>query len=166
MEVTNNMDVFTLVFWAIALIWFVVSIIKDKKKTIDSIKMSSGMMKHIAGEIVAILLLIGLILTFLPPETIRQYAGQSNSIVTTIIFALVGCITLIPAFVAFPLAASLVNAGASIVPVVAFLTTLTMVGIVTFPLEKKEFGTKFTLIRNSLSFIFAIAIALIMGVIL
>ncbi|HOJ10913.1 MAG TPA: permease [Clostridiales bacterium] len=160
------MDVFTLAFWIITLIWFIGSIIKDKKKTIDSVKMSSGMMKHIAGEIVAILFLIGLILTFLPPETIKQYAGQSNSIVTTIVFALVGCITLIPAFVAFPLAGSLVNAGASIVPVVAFLTTLTMVGIVTFPLEKKEFGTKFTLIRNSLSFIFAISIALIMGVIL
>ncbi|NLX74993.1 MAG: permease, partial [Synergistaceae bacterium] len=51
-----------------------------------------------------------------------------------------------------------------VVPSVAFLTTLTMVGIVTFPLEKKEFGTKFTAIRNGFSFIFAIIIALIMGV--
>lgn len=160
------MDVFTLIFWVVTLTWFIASIIKDKKKTISSVKMSSGMMKHMVGEIIAILFLIGLILTFLPPETIKQYAGQSNSIATTIVFALVGCITLIPAFVAFPLAGSLVNAGASIVPVVAFLTTLTMVGIVTFPLEKKEFGTKFTLIRNSLSFIFAITIALVMGVIL
>ena len=160
------MDIFTLFFWIIAFIWFVISIMKDKKKTFDAIKMSSGTMKHIVGEIIAILFLIGHILTFLPPEIIKQYAGQSNSIITTIIFAIVGCITLIPAFVAFPLAGSLVDAGASIVPIVAFLTTLTMVGIVTFPLEKKEFGTKFTIIRNSLSFIFAITIALIMGVIL
>lgn len=158
------MDPFTLVFWLVTLIWLVISIIKDKKKTLNSIKMSSGMMKHMAGEIIAILFLIGIILTFLPPETIKEYAGQSSSLITTLIFALVGCITLIPAFVAFPLAGSLVNAGASIMPVVAFLTTLTMVGIVTFPLEKKEFGTKFTLIRNSLSFVFAIVIALIMGV--
>lgn len=158
------MDIFTIVFWVITLIWFFISIIKDKEKTINAVKMSGGMMKHMAGEIIAILFLIGLILTFLPPETIKQYAGQSNSIITTIVFALVGCITLIPAFVAFPLAGSLVNAGASMVPVVAFLTTLTMVGIVTFPLEKKEFGAKFTIIRNSLSFIFAITIALVMGV--
>jgi len=158
------MDPFTLVFWLVTVIWFIVSIIKDKKKTLSSIKMSSGMMKHMAGEIIGILFLIGIILTFLPPETIKEYAGQSSSLITTLIFALVGCITLIPAFVAFPLAGSLVNAGASIMPVVAFLTTLTMVGIVTFPLEKKEFGTKFTLIRNSLSFVFAIVIALIMGV--
>lgn len=160
------MDLFTMAFWVVTLIWFVVSMLKDKKKTIDSVKMSSGMMKQMAGGIIAILFLIGLILTFLPPETIKQYAGESNSPIATVLFALVGCITLIPAFVAFPLAGSLVNAGASIVPVVAFLTTLTMVGIVTFPLEKKEFGVKFALVRNSLSFLFAIIIALVMGVLL
>jgi hypothetical protein len=39
-----------------------------------------------------------------------------------------------------------------------------MVGVVTFPLENKTFGTKFTVVRNGLSFIFAILIALVMGV--
>lgn len=160
------MDIFTIIFWIITLIWFGISIKKDKKKTLDSVKGSSGMMKSMGGEIIGILFLIGLILTFLPPDTIKQYAGNSNSLMTTVIFAVVGCVTLIPAFVAFPLAGSLVNAGASVVPIVAFLTTLTMVGVVTFPLEKKEFGTKFTVTRNVLSFIFAITIALIMGVLL
>ena len=79
---------------------------------------------------------------------------------------MVGSITLIPAFVAFPLVGSLVSVGASIVPAVAFLTTLTMVGVVTFPLEKKEFGIKFALIRNGMSIFFAVIIALAMGVIL
>ena len=41
-----------------------------------------------------------------------------------------------------------------------------MVGIVTFPLEIKAFGKKFTFIRNGLSFVFAIIISLIMGVII
>ncbi len=58
------------------------------------------------------------------------------------------------------------DVGASIVPAVAFLTTLTMVGIVTFPLEKKEFGFKFALIRNVLSFVMALIIAAAMGVLL
>lgn len=160
------MDIFTILFWVLTLIWFGISVIKDKKKTLDSVKGSSGMMKNMGGEIIGILFLIGLILTFLPPEMIEQYAGNSSSFMTTVVFAVVGCVTLIPAFVAFPLAGSLVDAGASIVPIVAFLTTLTMVGLVTFPLEKKEFGTKFTVIRNSLSFAFAIIIAFIMGVIL
>ncbi len=160
------MDIFTLVFWIITGIWFIGSMVKDKKRTLDSIKMSSGMMKNMIGEIIGILFLIGLILTFIPPDTIKRYMGQSNTIISTIVSAFVGSVTLIPAFVAFPLVGSLVNAGANIVPVVAFLTTLTMVGIVTFPLEKREFGLRFTVVRNSLSFIFAIIIALLMGVIM
>ena len=40
------------------------------------------------------------------------------------------------------------GAGVGIVPAVSFLTTLTMVGIVTFPLEKHEFGLKYSVVRN------------------
>ncbi len=160
------MDIFTAAFWIITLLWFVVSIVKDRKKTLEAVKMSGGMMKGMAGEIMAILFLIGIILTFIPPDTIKRFMGENNIFLSTVIFAFMGCITLIPAFVAFPLVGSLMDAGANIVPVVAFLTTLTMVGIVTFPLEKKEFGIKFTVIRNSLSFLFAIVIALLMGVFL
>jgi hypothetical protein len=40
------------------------------------------------------------------------------------------------------------------------------VGVVTFPLEREEFGLKFTAVRNSLSFGFAIIIALLMGVLM
>jgi uncharacterized membrane protein YraQ (UPF0718 family) len=52
------------------------------------------------------------------------------------------------------------------VPAVAFLTTLTMVGVVTYPLESREFGAQFALTRNVLSFISALMIAAVMGVIL
>lgn len=160
------MDFVTLGLWIITVIWFIGSIIKDKNKTLNSVKMSRGMMGNMVGEIIGILFLIGLILTFIPPETIKQYLGQSNVVISTIISAFVGSVTLIPAFVAFPLVGSLVNVGASIVPIVSFLTTLTMVGIVTFPLEKREFGLKFALTRNLLSFVFAIIIATLMGVVM
>lgn len=160
------MDVFTLALWVITGIAFIVSIKKDKKKTLGSMKMARGMMKNMIGQIVGILFLIGLILTFIPPEVIKNVLGKSNLLISTVTSAFVGSITLIPAFVAFPLVGSFINVGASIVPAVAFLTTLTMVGIVTFPLEKKEFGLKFTLVRNGLSFVFAVIIALSMGVLI
>lgn len=160
------MDIFTLILWVITLIWFFYSIFKDKKKTLDSVKMSSGMMKNIAGDILGILLMIGLLLTLIPPESLEAFLVKNNTFMATVFFAFLGSITLIPAFVAFPLAGSLAKAGAGIMPIVAFITTLTMVGIVTFPLEKKEFGTKFVLIRNGLSFVFAIFIAVVMGVLL
>lgn len=160
------MDIFTLILWIVTTIWLIISIKKDKQKTFSSIKMSSGMMKNIGGDIVATVLAIGLLLTLVPPSTLKEFLGNNNNIVSTVIFALIGCISLIPAFVAFPLAGSLMESGAGVMPIVAFITTLTMVGVVTFPLEKREFGLKFTIIRNGFSFLFAILISLIMGVII
>jgi uncharacterized membrane protein YraQ (UPF0718 family) len=160
------MDIFTILLWVTTCILFIISMTKDKQKTLSSIKMAKGMMKNMIGEIVAILFLIGLVLTFIPPDTIKNVLESSNVFLSTVVSAIVGSITLIPAFVAFPLVGSFVDIGVSIIPSVAFLTTLTMVGIVTIPLEKQEFGVKFAATRNLLSFGFAILIALAMGVLI
>ena len=160
------MDIFTILLWIIAGGALVISLTKNKRRTLNAMKIARGMMGNMIGEIAAILFLIGLILTFIPPETIKSVLGQSDQFISTIVSAVVGSITLIPAFVAFPLVGSFVDIGAGIVPAVAFLTTLTMVGVVTFPLEKQEFGLKFAVTRNTLSFLFAVMIALAMGVLI
>jgi hypothetical protein len=41
-----------------------------------------------------------------------------------------------------------------------------MVGFATFPIEKKYFKTKFSIVRNISAFFMAIIIAILMGVIL
>lgn len=160
------MDIFTIVIWVVTLIFLIISLLKDKTKTKNSLKMALGMGKSMILSILSIVFLIGLVLTFIPPNQIASYVGKQNIILATIASAALGTITLIPAFIAFPLVGTMVNAGVSIIPSVAFLTTLTMVGIVTLPLERREFGIKFALTRNGLSFIFAILIALIMGVLM
>lgn len=160
------MDPFILGFLIIASALMILSLISRRRETISAMRKSQKMMGNMLGQIVAVIFMIGLILTFIPPDTIRAALGSSNTLLSTVIGALAGSVTLIPAFVGFPLVGSLVDAGASIVPAVAFLTTLTMVGVVTFPLERREFGTKFALTRNGLSFVFALVIALTMGVIL
>ena len=48
----------------------------------------------------------------------------------------------------------------------SFLTTLTMVGIVTAPLEIATFGRRFTLLRQSLSLALALLVGAVMGVLL
>ena len=77
-----------------------------------------------------------------------------------------GAVLHIPALLSFPLAASLLEEGASVSAVAAFITTLTMIGTITLPLEIKELGKKMAILRNGISFVIAIIIALIMGVIL
>lgn len=160
------MDVFTVAIWLGTLVFLVFSFVKSREKTVKALKMALKMGKGMALSILSIVFAIGLILTLLPPAEIASFVGKQPIFLATLAFALLGTITLIPAFIAFPLIGTLVGAGVSIVPSVAFLTTLTMVGVVTFPLEKKQFGMKFTLVRNGLSFIFALFVALVMGVVL
>ena len=160
------MDVFTIAIWALTAGFLVFSFVKDKDKTKKTLKMAFGMGKGMLGSILSIIFLIGLVLTILPPQQIAVFVEKQNMFFATVVSAAFGTITLVPAFIAFPLVGTLVGAGVGIVPSVAFLTTLTMVGIVTFPLERKEFGMKFALTRNVLSFVFALIIALVMGVIL
>lgn len=160
------MDVFTIAIWVGTLIFLLISLAKDKGKTKKALKMALGMGRGMVVSILSIVFAIGLILTILPPQEITCFVSEQSILAATVIAALFGTITLVPAFIAFPLVGILVGAGVSVVPAVAFLTTLTMVGVVTFPLEKKEFGLKFTAVRNGLSFVFAIVIALVMGVII
>ena len=46
----------------------------------------------------------------------------------------------------------------------AFTTTLMMVGILTYPVEKEYFGAKVTIIRNVVSFFIALIVALVIGI--
>lgn len=160
------MDPFTIAMWLGTLIFLLISFKKNKEETIKALKMALNMGKGMVLSILSIIFAIGLILTILPPSDIRVFVDNQSVLLATLASALLGTITLIPAFIAFPLVGTLIDAGVSVIPAVAFLTTLTMVGLVTFPLEKKEFGLKFTVVRNGLSFIFSVIIALVMGVIL
>ncbi|WP_367566755.1 permease [Lacrimispora sp.] len=158
------MDIFTLAIWVGTLIFLGISIAKDKVKTKQALKMALGMGKGMVVSILSIIFAIGLILTLIPPTEVAAFLSTQPALLATVGGALLGTITLVPAFIAFPLVGTLIHAGVSVVPSVAFLTTLTMVGVVTFPLEKKAFGMKFTAVRNGLSFLFAIVIAIVMGV--
>jgi len=71
---------------------------------------------------------------------------------------------MIPSLIALPMAGSLIDAGASYTPVAAFVTTLTMVGFATIPVEIKELGRKITIYRNVLALLFAFIISLLIGV--
>lgn len=160
------MDIFTMAVWLLTAGFLVFSLVKDKQKTKEALKKAFGMGKGMLFSILSIIFAIGLLLTIFTPESIAAFVEKQNVLIATISAALLGTVTLVPAFIAFPLVGTLINGGVGIVPSVSFLTTLTMVGVVTFPLEIKSFGRKFTFTRNALSFIFAIIIALAMGVII
>jgi len=142
------------------------SLWKSRGKTVQSFHSAAKAFWNMAPGLLAIVGIVGLILGVLPPETISRLVGEEAGLIATATAAVLGAITLIPALISFPLAGSLLRSGATVTTIAAFITTLVMVGTVTAPLEIKALGKKFTLLRNGLSFLAALVIACIMGVIL
>jgi uncharacterized membrane protein YraQ (UPF0718 family) len=95
-----------------------------------------------------------------------KYLGTKSGVWGFIISALVGSIALIPAFICYPLCSILLQNGVSYPIVSVFITTLMMVGIITLPVEIKFFGIRVSVVRNLLSFIGALIIGIIMGLLL
>jgi uncharacterized membrane protein YraQ (UPF0718 family) len=117
-------------------------------------------------DVAGIMAIVGLVLALLPPDLIKRLLGGESTGLSTFFGAIIGTVTIMPAFIAFPLSKSLYLSGAHLVAIAAFLTTLTMVGLATFSIEAKHFGKKLTLARNGVSFAAALLIALGMGVFL
>ncbi|MCK7472282.1 MAG: hypothetical protein MZU95_17125 [Desulfomicrobium escambiense] len=61
--------------------------------------------------------------------------GKGSGIEGWAIAALLGSVALIPGFIAYPLCGILIKSGVAYTTIAVFITTLTMVGIVTLPLE-------------------------------
>ncbi len=148
------------------LVLLVLAFIKDRKKAIESLKMAARSFIRILPMVFTIIILIGLLLGFVPPDQISRFLGDQSGLGGILLIAVVGALMFIPALLSFPLAASFLEGGASITAVAAFITTLTMIGVITLPIEIKELGLKMAFLRNGMSFVFAIIIALIMGAIL
>lgn len=155
-----------IVIYGITLSFLVFSIINDKNKTKKGFKVALKSLKKLLPGLLAVIGIVGLTLGILSPEVISKFLGEQAGIMATIGAAIVGAITLIPSLIAYPLAGSLLRSGATVTTISAFITTLVMVGFVTAPMEIKELGKKFTIVRNGLGFIAALIIGALMGVIL
>ncbi|MFO7990923.1 MAG: permease [Thermoplasmata archaeon] len=151
---------------AFALICFIYGFYRDRDKAIQSLKKAAKSLFGILPTVLIIIIIIGLMLGFVPPAEISRFVGEQSGIFGVLLVGAVGAVLHIPALIAFPLASSMLESGATVMAVAAFITTLTMIGMVTLPMEIKILGKKFALLRNGLSFVIAIIIAVLIGVIL
>jgi uncharacterized membrane protein YraQ (UPF0718 family) len=147
----------------VLLVW---SFLKDRMKTEMALKKAWKAFEKIMPQFLAIMLIIGIMLAILTPSEISRLIGRGSGWVGTVVSAVTGSITLIPGFVAFPMTAALLRNGAGLMQTAVFISTLMMVGVVTFPLEKEYFGGKVALLRNGLAFAFSFIVATVMGRIL
>jgi uncharacterized membrane protein YraQ (UPF0718 family) len=153
------------ILWAIMIVALLVSWWRNPARTRQALYAVSRSLKGMAPDVLGMIALIGLVLALVPQEfLVRLFSFEG--LPGFVLVSLVGALITLPAPIAFPLAASLLGMGAAPAALASFITTLTMVGTVSAPVEVAYFGWRFTLLRQSLSFAAAIAIGLLIGVLL
>ena len=139
---------------------------KNRQKTKQAMKKAWKSFENILPQFLSILLLMGIVLAVLDEKTVSLLLGRDSGLTGMGIAAVIGSVALIPGFIAFPLAASLLAAGAGYGQIAMLLTTLMMVGVLTLPLEITYFGKRLAIERNLLALAYAVVSSFILGVLL
>jgi len=103
--------------------------------------------------------LMGLFETLVTPEMIHS-VFKGSMLSDTLIGTGVGAISVGQPFLSYAIGGELLDDGVSLYAVTAFILSFVTLGLIQLPLEWSLFGTRFTLLRNILSFISALLISI------
>ena len=154
------------IFYSIAITLFILSYIKDKSKTKIALKKAFKSFENIMPQFLSIIIIVGIILSILNTDTISKLIGSESGFLGVFLSSIVGSIVLIPTFVAFSTADTLLKSGAGYAQVGSLVSTLTLVGVMTFTLESKSIGKKAAFYRNLIAFLFSFIVAFFMEMVL
>lgn len=105
------------IFYGLAIVLLIHSFAKDKKKTKMALTKAWKAFENILPEFLVVIILVGFLLAVLSPETISKIIGAESGWFGVILAGIIGSVTLIPGFVAFPTAVILPDLLAELPPV-------------------------------------------------
>ncbi len=110
--------------------------------------------------IIGIFLLISLVNTIIPK---KFYASAFSGIpvIDALVGALIGSISAGTPITSYIIGGELLDQGVSMVAVVAFILCWVTVGVIQLPAESSILGKKYAILRNSVAFISAIVMAVL-----
>ncbi len=149
--------------YVVAIAGLSLSFVLDSSRTKKGVKVAWNKFNKILPGYLKILMILSVVL-LIPDEMIVKYLGESSSYMGIFLGAIFGSITMMPGFIAYPLAGVFLRQGVSYMVIASFITTLMMVGVVTYPVEKQYFGRRATIIRNVTAFGIALIISVAVGI--
>ncbi len=141
-----------------------ISLISNPQKTFKALKISLKRFIKICPSFVVMLILVSIALYLTPREFLENLLANENKFLAVTGALGLGSFSVLPGFIVYPLCGILLDRGALYMVLSAFSTTLMMVGVVTFPLEKSYLGVRLALSRNLISFAIAFIIAIATGI--
>jgi uncharacterized membrane protein YraQ (UPF0718 family) len=140
-----------------------VSFVADRRKTFNAIRIALSRLLGILPAFLLMLIFVSIVFFLVPDKVISDYLASNNRFISLLFALFFGSITIMPGFIAFPLAGILLSKGVPYMVLSGFTTTLMIVGFLTFPIEKQYYGVKVAVIRNLIGFFIAVVVALVTG---
>lgn len=154
---------FTFILYGAAAVLLFLSWRRSREKTAAALRKAWKSCLGVLPLFLGILLCMGLLLAFVDESVIRQTVGRESGLLGLALSGLIGSVTLIPAFAAYPAAAELLRVTGAYAQITMLITSLMMVGVATLPMEIRFFGVKAAVWRNALGLVYSFALALFLG---
>ncbi|MBT7166968.1 MAG: hypothetical protein HN904_29575 [Victivallales bacterium] len=140
-----------------------VSLLADRRKTLQGLRIALKRFLKIAPSFAVMLVLVAVALAVVPQDALGRLLTREGEWLGMAGAMSVGSIAAMPGFIAFPLCGILLERGASYAVLAAFSTSLMMVGVATFPLEREYLGVRLAVARNLVSLLIAALVAVAVG---
>lgn len=122
----------------------------------------AGAFKNFGAAIplfIGIILLLGLLRTYVPPKLVSSIF-KGKVFTDTILGSIFGSISAGNAVTSYIIGGELLKEGISLFAVTAFIVAWVTVGVIQLPAEAAILGKRFAVLRNVLSFVLSIAVAI------
>jgi len=126
----------------------------------ESLQQTTRTLLGVLPIIIGVILLTGLLVELLPAEKAVAWFGH-HDLLDAIIGASAGSVSAGHPATSYIIGGELLGKGVSLVAVTAFLISWVTVGSIQLPAEAVMLGWRFALLRNLISFVFSILIALL-----
>jgi len=126
-----------------------------------ALKSAGGILLQVLPMLIFVFIIAGAIQYVLPMELVAKWVGTGSGMRGILIGTLAGGITPGGPMVSMPIAAGLLEAGAGIGTMVAFMTGWSLWAFSRIPLEVGLMGWKFTAVRLACTFFFPVIAGLL-----
>jgi uncharacterized membrane protein YraQ (UPF0718 family) len=151
------------VLYIITALLVAASFLANRARTVRALRIALRRFLEILPAFLLMLIFVSIALYILPDQAIARLIDHENKWAAMAAASGLGSISVIPGFIAFPLCGLLREKGVLYMVLSAFSTTLMMVGVVTFPIERAYLGLRLALWRNAIALLIALMVAIATG---
>jgi uncharacterized membrane protein YraQ (UPF0718 family) len=144
----------TIIMGALALVFFLIGYYRGEGQHIIGMKSALRMTVQILPLLIFAFIVAGMVQVLVPQEILSEWVGAESGMRGILIGTVAGALAPGGPYVSLPVAAGLLQAGASVGTMVAFLTGWSLWAVSRLPMEVGIMGWKFTLIRIASTFFF------------